>query len=123
MDKKIIIIIALIIIVFVVGGILALKIFTIKSVENGSDYAAEKATENINNMEIEHEKENIKLAAMSAMVTEDEIIDLSYEKFDLALKDVFKDIKYTLKGPDSSGIFNLKINNRTYRIDNKGNIL
>ena len=48
MDNKNIIIIVLIIIILVFGGILALKIFTVKSIEVGSDYAVEKAIEKIN---------------------------------------------------------------------------
>ena len=44
MKSKNLLIIILLIIILICGGILAFKIFTNKSIEDGMDYAEEKAT-------------------------------------------------------------------------------
>ena len=117
------IIIVLLIIILILGGVLALKIITVKTVEEGMNYAEDKANETKNKMEIDDEKQKITLAASAARVGDTSMIDLTYENFDNRLKKQFKDTEYTLSEPDSSGIFTLKINDRTYKIDQKGRFI
>ena len=115
-------IIILIIVVFVLGGILALKIFTHKTIEEGMDYAADKAAKANEEFQIKYEKEDIQLAIAMAMFGKNTVEPLTYNSLNEQLKAKFGAGNYKLTGPNSSGNFTLKVNTRTYTIDSNGKI-
>lgn len=123
MKDENVVIILLLIIILVLSGVLAIKIYAVKPAQESMSYAENKAVETKNNIENDNEKQKIQRAASAARVGDTQIEDLTYEKFDKRLKKQFENVEYTLSGPDSSGIFTLKIEDRTYNIDKNGRIL
>ena len=102
-------IIILIIIILVLGGILALKIFTYKNIADGMDYAEDKSTEAKDDLNKKYEKEKIQLAIDMAKFGNDTVGSLTYNNLNEQLEMKFGTGTYTLTGPDSSGNFTLKI--------------
>ena len=122
MKNKNILIIITLIIILVFGGILALKILTNKSIEDGMNYAEKEALEAREDIDNEYEKEGIQLAVTMAMFGNNTVESLTFNNLDEQLKLKFGAGNYTLTGPDSSGKFTVKINDRTYTINNNGKI-
>lgn len=116
-------IVVLVVIILVFAGILALKIFIVKSVEEGMDYAAEKSIESRERLDAQSEKESIQLAIVMAMFGDNTAKELTYNNFDEQLKSTFGSGNYKLTGPDNSGVFTLNVNTRTYKINTNGTIL
>ncbi len=121
MNNKNLLIIILLIVILVFSGVLALKIFTNKTVEDGMNYAEDEASKAQEDFTIKSEKENIQLAISMAMF-ESDTLKLTYDNLDQQLKDEFGAGTYKLTGPDSLGKFTLKINTRTYTINSNGTI-
>lgn len=122
MKSKNLLIIILLIIILICGGILAFKIFTSKSIEDGMDYAEEKASKAQEDFNIKYEKEDIQLAISMAMFGNNTVESLTFNNLNEQLKSKFGAGNYTLTGPDSLGKFTLKINTRTYTINSNGTI-
>ena len=151
-ENKIIVI--FILIVIILGGILALRIFTDKPnrnlvlskenmnnekifensiekqptdettevLEEGTEYAARKAKETQDNMNVQKEKEDIQLVVGLVLFGENSINELTYDGLNEQLKIKFGEGNYKLSGPDDKGNYTIKMNYGTYNIDKSGKV-
>ena len=108
---------------------LVIAIHTYSTIQNeidlmneGTNYAEDRAYKAQNELAIKEEKEKIQIASYATVWENESEQLLTYENFSKHLSELFDSTDYILTGPDSNGNFTLKISTRTYTIDSKGNI-